>query len=76
MFKNRVSISGHITEIYLHRICTYLSIKLFLFFVRRQRQTLKIASFLGVRGFLGGKDQHKMHSQVMLDKDNQGMLNS
>ena len=58
-----VSISDLITEIYLNGFVIYLSIKLslFCFFVQRLKQTLKIASFLGVRGFLRGDGQQKMH---------------
>ena len=44
--------SGQITEIFLHEIVIYLSIELYLFcsFVQKATQTIKIASFLGIRG--------------------------
>ena len=52
MKKNRVSISGQITEICLHGIIIYLSIKLPLFC--SLFKIIKIASFLGIQDLLKG----------------------
>ena len=48
--KNRVSVSGKVTEICVHGIVNYSALSCLCFFFQNPRQTLKSAFFLGVGG--------------------------